>query len=77
VDSPAFAARAATNKTFVNLDGIFAANAITLWPNHARPQLVKNLKCGFIAGKTELPLKLQCRLTRRLGGGEIRRPEPS
>jgi hypothetical protein len=76
MNAPSFAARPPTDKALVNLDGIFAADAIALWPNHASPQLVKNLERGFVASQAKLPLKLQGGLSGRLGGNEISTPEP-
>jgi hypothetical protein len=77
VDAAAFAARPTAHKTLVNLDRMFGADAVALWPNHACAQFVKNLKGGFVAGKTELPLKLQGRLSWSLGRNPIGSPEPS
>lgn len=55
---------------------MFGANAIMLWPNHARAEFVKNLKRGFVTGKAELPLELQGGLAGGLSRDEIRTPEP-
>jgi hypothetical protein len=63
----ALAPSAASDEAFVNFDWMLAPNALPLWPDHAGPELMQNLKSGFIASKAELALKLKRRLARRLG----------
>jgi hypothetical protein len=48
-----------SNKALVNLDCVFGTDGFTFRPDHASPEFVENLKCGFIAGQAELPLKLK------------------
>ena len=55
---------------------MFAANAVTLWPDHTRAELVKDLKGGFIAGKAQLPLKLERGLAGRLRCHQVSAPKP-
>jgi hypothetical protein len=64
------------NEAFVHFDGIFAADLVAFWPNHARAQLVEDLERCFVAGQAKLPLKLQGGLAGRLGRYHIRTPEP-
>jgi len=60
---------ATTNEAFVYLHGVFAADGIALGTNHASPQLMKDLKRGFIPGQAELPLELHRGLAGSLGSG--------
>jgi len=55
---------------------MFAADAIPLWPNHSGPQLMKDLKGGFVSRQAKLPLKLESGLPWCLGRHQIRRPKP-
>lgn len=71
-----FAARPAADEALVHLDRVFSADPVALGSDHPRPQLMKDLKCGFVAGKAKLALELKRRLSRRLSGGKVGRPEP-
>jgi hypothetical protein len=65
--SPALASVAATDQAFVNLDLMDSANAVALRADHSGPQLVKDLKGGFIATQAKLALELKRGLAGRLG----------
>src|ERR1039458_5623164 len=67
---------APADETFVHFDGAFAAAAGPFGPPPAGPQLVEDLKGGFVTGKAERPLKLQRGLAGRLGRHPMRAPEP-
>jgi hypothetical protein len=74
--SVALAPSAAPNQAFIYLNRIFASYAVPVWPDHSGPKLVEDLEGGFIAGETQLPLKLKSGLARRLGCDQISTPEP-
>jgi hypothetical protein len=72
----ALAPSAASDEAFVNFDWMLAPNAVPLWPDHAGPELMQDLKGGFIAGEAQLALELKGRLARRLGCHQITSPKP-
>src|ERR1019366_451875 len=72
----ALAPRAPANQALVHLDGVHAADAVALWPNHTGPELMENLEGCFVARKSELALELKCGLAGCLGCHQIGRPEP-
>lgn len=76
VSAVSFSARLAANKAFINLNRILATDCVSFGPNHARAELVKYLKSGFIAADSKLALELNSRLAGDLRGHEIRAPEP-
>ena len=71
-----FAARFSTNETFVDFDGMLAADCISFGADHASTQLVQNLKGSFVASKSKLPLKLDGRLAGDLSSHQVRAPKP-
>lgn len=78
VDATTLAARSTTDINLIDLDVFigFAANFVLIGAHHAGSELVKDLECCFIPGKSKLPLKLYRRDARRLVGNQIGSPEP-
>ena len=52
VVTASLAAGPASDKAFINFDGVLAANAIAFRSNHTRAELVKDLEGRFIPGET-------------------------
>jgi len=77
VDPVFLSAGRAPDDAFIHFDRVFAADAITLATNHARPEFVKDLKSCFVAGKPKLPLKLKGGLSGRLRRHQVCAPKPN
>jgi hypothetical protein len=76
MDAATFAAGSAPDQALINFNHMLAADAISLWTDHTGPQLMEYLEGGFIAGKSELALKLERGLAWRLSCDQITSPEP-
>jgi hypothetical protein len=67
---------ATANQAFINLNRMLASNTVTLGPNHAGTELVKDLEGSFITRKPELALELKRGLAGCLGRHQITSPKP-
>ncbi len=76
MNAPSLAARLATNKTFVDLNGMLATDSVSQGADHASTQLVENLKRRFITTKAKLALELDGRLSGNLCSHQVRTPKP-
>jgi hypothetical protein len=77
MDAPSFTPRAATNATFVYLDGMRRADSVAVWPNHTGAELVKHRERRFISSDVKLALELEGGFTGRLCSHEVSAPKPS
>jgi len=62
---------------FVHFDRVLTTDAIAFWADHARPELVQDLKSSFVTGKAELPLKLESGLAGGLRRYQVSAPKPN
>jgi hypothetical protein len=76
VNTPAFAARSATDPAFVHLDMLVrtATDAVSIRANHSGAQFVENLKSCLITCNPELPSELHGRHAGGMAGDQVGGP---